>query len=148
MNPWLIVGLLVAWGLSVAGVGMTAFNLGQDREKASEADKRAMVAESVDAALEVAGKAISGIKVHNSTVRQELEREIRTNTVYADCRHSDVGMRSINAAIAGPQAVTPGDGKLPAADATPGQHVWSDGGKAGGSGGAVPPMPGSSAAGK
>ena len=100
INPWLIVGLLVAWGVSIAGVGLTAFDMGQDRAKASQAEKQALVAEAVDAALATTATAIAGIEIKHQTIRQEIQREIRMNTVYADCRHSPGGLRGVNDALA------------------------------------------------
>lgn len=144
MNPYLIIAALVA----VMGAGWGGFRLGVDHQVASEVEKRQLVAEAVDAANNAAATAISKIVVRNSTIRQEVEREIRTNTVYADCRHSDAGLLGVNAALAGAQAVTLGDRQLPGADAPGGRDLRRDDGKAGGGGGAVPPVQGSSAAGK
>lgn len=143
MNPYLIIAALVA----VMGAGWGGFRLGVDHQVASEVEKRQLVAEAVDAANNAAATAISKIVVRNSTIRQEVEREIRTNTVYADCRHSDAGLLGVNAALAGPQAVTPSDRQLPGADAPGGRDLRRDDGKAGGGGGAVPPVPGGGAAG-
>lgn len=67
-------------------------------------------------AEEGSAKAIAAIKVQNVTIRQPLEREIRENTVYADCRNSPDGMRLLNATLIGP-----GAGKLPTIDATDGR---------------------------
>lgn len=143
MNPYLIIAALVA----VMSAGWGGFRLGVDHQVASEIDKRQVVAEAVDAANSAAAAAISKIVVRNSTIRQEVEREIRTNTVYADCRHSDAGLRGVNAALTGAQTVTPGGGQLPGPDAPVGADLRRDDSKAGGGGGAVLPVPGGSAAG-
>lgn len=110
MNPYLIIAALVA--VMVAGAG--GFRLGVDHNKATEADKRELVAEAVDAANVAAAHAIAGIKVTNQHIYQELEREIHTNTVYADCRHGPDGLRLVNEALSGAQR--PGGGQLPEAD--------------------------------
>ncbi len=148
INPWLIVGLLVAWGVSIAGVGLTAFDMGQDRAKASQAEKQALVAEAVDAALATAATAIAGIEIKHQTIRQEIQREIRTNTVYADCRHSPGGLRGVNDALAGAEGGSPGGGELPAAGAPAGRLIRSDNSQAGGSRGDLPQVPRGGAQGK
>lgn len=141
MNPWLIVGLLIAYGASVAGVGLAAFDLGQDRQKASQAEKQALVAEAVDAAMATTASAIAGIEIKHQTIRQEIQREIRTNTVYADCRHSAGGLRSVNDALAGPGPGPAGSGELPIAADPAGRQLRGDNGNAGGSRRDVPQVP-------
>lgn len=46
-------------------------------------------------------KAISKIEVRNTTIRQEIQREIHKEPVYIDCNHTDVGMRLVNEALSG-----------------------------------------------
>lgn len=111
MNPYLIVASLVA--VMIAGAG--GFKLGMDHQKASEADKRELVAEAVDAANQSAAQAIAKIKVTNQTINQEVRREVETHTVYAECRATPGGLSGINAALSG--AKPAGDSKLPQADA-------------------------------
>lgn len=148
MNPWLIVGLLIAYGASVATTGFVAFDLGQDRQRASQAEKQALVAEAVDAAMATTVTAIAGIEIKHQTIRQEVQREIRTNTVYADCRHSPGGLRSVNDALAGPGPGSAGSGQLPAAADPAGRQLWGDNGDAGGGSRAVPQVPRGGAQGK
>lgn len=143
MNPYLIIAALLA----VMGAGWGGFKLGVDHQVASEIDKRQVVAEAVDAANTATATAISKIVVRNSTIRQEVEREIRTQTVYADCRHTDAGLRGVNAALTGAQTIAPGDSQLPAPDPVGGRDLRRDNGQASGGGGAVLPVQGSSAAG-
>lgn len=111
MNPWLIVAALSA----VLAAGFGGFKLGVDHETASQAREERLIGKAVEAANSASASAIAGIQVKHTTIRQELEREIRTNTFYAECKHSPVGLRSINDALAKP--VGPGSGKLPGADA-------------------------------
>lgn len=44
---------------------------------------------------------ISKIEITNTTIRQELEREIRTEKVYLECRHTDDTVRLLNAILTG-----------------------------------------------
>lgn len=109
MNPYLIIAALLA----VMAAGAGGFRMGVDHEKASQLTKQELVAEAVDAANNAAATAISRIRVTNQTIRQEVERETHTNTVYVDCRHTPAGLSGVNAALSGD-----GGGKLPKADAT------------------------------
>lgn len=70
--------------------------MGVDHEQASQITKQELVAEAVDAANNAAATAISKIRVTNQTIRQEVERETRTNTVYVDCRHSKETLDNLN----------------------------------------------------
>lgn len=64
-----------------------------------------------DAALKAAAEAIARIEAKSEQIIQPLRTEIRTNTVYRDCRHSADSVRNLNALIVGEQ---PGEGGMPA----------------------------------
>lgn len=95
MNPWVVLVLAIA----LFGGG---FKLGVDHEYASQKREDAHVAEAVDAALDVTSKAIARIRVTNTTIQNEVQREIRTNTVYSnpDCSFTPDGLRIANEALA------------------------------------------------
>lgn len=112
MNPWLITVALLA----VMGAGWGGFRLGVDHEQASRSREEKVVAKAVEAATTASARAIAGIKVTNTTIYQELQREIHKEPVYIDCRHSAVGLQRTNEALEG-RAQRPGAGQLPAADA-------------------------------
>lgn len=104
-----VLGSLVAayaYGVSV----------GKDRETATQARIDKSNSEVRDLALKSAAEAISKIKVQNTTIKGEVQREIQTNTVYRDCRLPVDGLRIINDALSGQRAISPGDSKLPRAD--------------------------------
>lgn len=67
-----------------------------------------------EAALHAAAAAIAKIEVKSERIIQPLRTEIRTNTVYRDCRHSDDSLRNLNALIVGevplPAEGNPGSG--------------------------------------
>ena len=97
MNPYLIIAALVA----VLSAGAGGFKLGADHEVAAQAREQNHIAEAVDAANTAAAQAISKIKVVNTTIRGELEREIKTNTIYADCKATPEAVRLLNSALSG-----------------------------------------------
>lgn len=113
MNPWLIIFSLV----SVIAAGAGGFKLGVDHELASQKREDEHVAQAVDAANAAAATAIARIKVVNQTIQNEVQREVRTNTVYSDatCAHTDNGLLSVNKALTPPGPS--GDRKLPGPDA-------------------------------
>jgi hypothetical protein len=69
------------------------------------------------AAAASAAEAISKIKVRNTTIQNEVQREVSERVVYRDCVHSPDQLQRINAALTG--AEPPADhGQLPAANAS------------------------------
>ena len=59
------------------------------------------LAEEIGARTEVA---ISGIRIENKTIHQKATHEVKTNTVYADCRLPDAGRVLVNDARASANA--------------------------------------------
>lgn len=112
MNPYLFIAFLVA----ILGAGAGGFKLGVDHEVAGQVRAEKLVADAKQEMLNAAAQVIATIKPKYTTIHQELEREIRTETVYADCRHGPNGLRLVNQALNG-GAVATGDSKLPKADA-------------------------------
>lgn len=117
MNPYAIIAAIIICITGVAGAGWGGFRLGIDHQKAADADRDKTVREAVDQAGQQAAKAIGKIRVVNTTIQQEVQRETRIEPVYVDCRHSPGGLRGVNAALAGGRPSPAGDGQLPAPDA-------------------------------
>lgn len=103
-----VLAVLLAFG----GGTWYGIGIGEDREFAKRAREEAIVEKVSQAAQASAAEAIAKIKPQNVTIKQEVEREIRTNTVYADCRNTPGGMRGINEALTGKRQPS-GDRKLP-----------------------------------
>ena len=112
LNPYLLIAVLLAF----MGAGFGGFKLGVDHQKAGEIDKVQLVAEAVDAANNASAAAISNIKIKSITLTNEVQREVRTNTIYADCHLPDNGLRLVNAALDPSAAYGIGSGKLPKVD--------------------------------
>lgn len=112
MNPYLIIAALVA----CLGAGWGGFTLGVDHQKASESDKKELLEEAVGILSDASAKAIAKIRVNNTTIKQEVERETHTNTIYADCKHSDNGLRLVNSALTNSEPKPADGGKLPPPD--------------------------------
>lgn len=108
MNPYLIIAALLA----VLGAGAGGFKLGADHELASQAREDAHVAKAVEAATNVSAQAIATLKPVYTTIQNEVQREIRTNTVFADCKLPVDSLRLVNQALGGGTIPTV-DSKLP-----------------------------------
>ena len=54
-----------------------------------------------DAALKAAAEAIAKIEVKSEKHTYPVLKEVRTNTVYVECKHSDDSLRHLNALITG-----------------------------------------------
>lgn len=121
MNPWIILAAV----LLVGALTGTAYRQGRaDGEAKIEAQQNrenAIAAKASDAAASAIAAAIPKITVKHQTVRQELEREIRTNPVYlrADCDTGPDSLQRFNAAIPGAAAsAVLGAGPVPASGAS------------------------------
>lgn len=107
MNP-ILIGLLGA-ALAFAAGTWYGTGLGEDKEFSKRAREDSLVQKVTDAGQKSAASEIAKIKPRNVTIRQETEREIRTNTVYADCKLTDGVYRNLNEALTGrPQPSSPG----------------------------------------
>lgn len=112
MNPYIIIAALL--GMAAAGAG--GYRQGIDHQKAAQADLEGAVKKGADAAADSAAKAIAALKVKSTTITNEVQREIKTNTVYADCKLPATGLQLANQALDPGSAFTLGSGKLPTAD--------------------------------
>lgn len=138
MSPYVALGVAVVWAASVGGAYQHGRSTGEDKCNAAEAAREAATRETREAAQQGAADAIAKLKPRNVTIRQETEREIRTNTVYADCKLPAAGLRLANEAITGVRPEPAGAGELPRTGAAVGRH---DGGTPGQGGGAGQPVP-------
>lgn len=113
INPWIIVAVLLA----ILSAGAGGFKLGADHEVAAQAREDAHVAKAVEAANTVAAQAIANLKPKYTTIHNQLERQIETNTVLRDCRLDATSLQLANQALNG-GAQAPGGSKLPAPEPT------------------------------
>lgn len=118
MNPYAILALVVAWVASVGAAGWTGYDYGESSTIAGQKKTEDLVREAAEASQRAAAAAIAKIKPRNTTIQQEVRREIETNTVYRDCRITADGVRLADEALTGkPQPKPAGGGELPRADA-------------------------------
>lgn len=118
MNPYVLLAVLIAWGASIAGTGWVSFGLGKDSELAGQAKIKQAIEETKEAAQQGAAAAIAANRPINQTIVQKVQREVQTNTVYADCRVPASGVQLANQALTGRQAEPAGGGVVSSPDAS------------------------------
>lgn len=111
--------LIVA--LTLAGSATTGYFYGgkhmKNRMIAELARENELAQEVFDAAVKGAAQEIANIEIVNTTIREELEREVRYETRYLECRHDDDTYRLLNALLSGEVTLESLDlTKLPEAD--------------------------------
>lgn len=142
-----LAGVLIALLLALAGAGGAYWQGRQDGRDAelAEAVRDQQVAKiASDAATRAVAQGLSGMKVVNRTIQNEVQRDVIEKPVYRDaaCRHDADSLQRINAALtgaAGPGAA--GDRLLPAAHAADRPEFRGNDPQAGRSGDAVPRVP-------
>ena len=93
--PWALL-------LAAAAAGGAYWQGRQDGRAAGEAEaarEERLVQQAGAASARAAAEAIASIQVRQTTIRQEVEREIQVRTEYRDCRHSAEQLQRINAAL-------------------------------------------------
>jgi len=112
MNPYIIIVALLA----VLGAGASGFKLGRDSVIAGQAREDAQIEKAIQAANTATAEAISKIKVTNKTIQNELQKEVRYETVYSSssCANTPNGLRLVNQALTGDNPAS--DSKLPKVD--------------------------------
>lgn len=113
----LILAGILAAVLSGAGGVWYGMGLGKDQLLAQQARESKIIEDTRELAMQGAAAAIAANKPRNVTIKQEVQREIQTNTVYADCRHSAEQLQRINAALTGDEARPAGGRVVPEARA-------------------------------
>lgn len=117
LNPWVLLGLVVAWCASVGGAFFYGQGIGRDGEIAGQAKIKQAIEDTREQAQQGAAQAIARIEVKNVTINRKLETVVRENPVFRDCRSGADSMRLFNSGIPG-YTEPAGGGIVPAKDAT------------------------------
>lgn len=117
LKPYALGIFIAAGSAALAGSAWFGYQQGaritQARWDASVVARKA----GEDAALQAAAAAIARIEVKSERIIQPVRTEIRTNTVYRDCKHSDDSLRNLNALITGSEL--PGGAGVPGTQPAP-----------------------------
>lgn len=122
MNPYLIIGAMLAFAAAVGGAYIQGRSDGQDKCVAEQVRDEQVAQIASVAAADAAASAITAIKFRNTTITQEVQREIQTKTVYRECLHSPEQLQRINEALTG-TAEPAASGVLPSAGTAVGGDV-------------------------
>jgi hypothetical protein len=112
MNPY-------AWGLAgflAVLLAIGSFSFGVKYQRGQEARAVLLVEKVREQAQLGAAEAIAQIKINNTTIRQQLETQVRENTVYRDCKLDPDAFRLLNDALSGASGQSAGRGELSGAD--------------------------------
>jgi len=112
-SPTIILGAILALILSCGGAFYGGYRHGYNVSEGNAAKIAVAIQKTREAAALGTAAEIAKIKVVNQTIRQTLEKEIYEKPVYIDCRHSALGMQSVNAALTGSRS---DNHKLPGID--------------------------------
>jgi multidrug efflux pump subunit AcrA (membrane-fusion protein) len=106
LNPWL---LLAALSITLAAFG-GGYLKGSADSEAKQAKQDLLIQQTAMVMQRAAAEEIAKIKIKNTTIKQEIQREVLEKPVYRDCRHDPSGVRLINSALDGTKST--GDLKL------------------------------------
>lgn len=107
LTPWLII----AWFVSTVVAGGTGYIKGKHDAEADQASQALLIAKAAQEAQQATAEVIAQIKIKNTVINKEIQRETRTVPVYTECRNSESGMQLINNALTGTKPAS--DLKLP-----------------------------------
>jgi hypothetical protein len=116
LNPYAILGGSLAVLLAIGGSYIYGRHDGRAIEYAKQAKVEAVAQRIRDEVALKTAEQIAAIQIRHTTIRQKVETEIRENTVYRDCRHSDDALRLLNSALENSAPIPADGGELPAAD--------------------------------
>lgn len=118
MNPWALLGIVLVVGALTGGAYVRGRHDGENAEIASRQRVEDVRVAATEAAASAVASGLARMKVTNTTIHQTLEKEVRENTVYRDCRSGPgpVGLLNSTPGVA-PAASAPGGEQLPAAGA-------------------------------
>jgi hypothetical protein len=116
VHPYAIFAAVLVWAGSTGGAFFYGQHTGALAEKVTQDRIDKSVNDTREAGQQGAAAAIAKLKPVNRTIVQKAEKEIRENTVYAECRVPTAGVRLANEAITG-RTEPASDQQLPGADA-------------------------------
>ena len=118
LNPTVVLAIVAAVGVSSGlgywrGVSVTENSIAADIAREEQLAQRIF-----DEAIAATASEISKIEILNTTIKQKVEREIRTEKIYLECRHTGDTFRLLNAILEGTGSTESfSDFELPVVDA-------------------------------
>lgn len=113
MNPWIIVGALVALIAASAGGARLGYNYATGKAAREEV----LIQTASEAAQQAAAKEIAKIKIVHQTNQTRLEREIVHVPDFTQCHAGDAAKRVLDDALTNKAGAEPaGSGVVPGTD--------------------------------
>ena len=101
LNPTVILAVISAVSIS-GGLGYCHGVSTTENSIAADIAREEQLAQNLyDKMLSATASEISKIEIVNKTITQEIEREIRTERIYMDCRHTGDTKRMLDAILTG-----------------------------------------------
>lgn len=140
MKLYLIIAAVVALLLSYAGTFYLGSDYGESKQLARAASTQEIVDDAIKARDGQFAEAVNGIEGKRQIITQKVTHEIKNNTVYADCKHTDGMLSTINEALTGRPDTPPAD-SVPKTAAPSKPGFWGDNLKIRRLGAPVPQVP-------
>ncbi len=100
-SPTIILAAIVAVGIS-GGLGYCHGVETTENSIAADIAREEQLAQRLyDDMVFATASEISKIEIVNTTIKQRIEREIRTDKIYLECRHTDDTKRLLDAILTG-----------------------------------------------
>lgn len=101
LNPTVILSVVSAVSIS-GGLGYCHGVSTTENSIAADIAREEQLAQRIyDETIAATASEISKIEIINTTIKQKVEREIRTEKVYLECRHTGDTVRLLNAVLTG-----------------------------------------------
>jgi hypothetical protein len=113
LRLWIVLACALAICGSIAGAYVKGRGDGRSAILASQASEDRVRMETLQLAQQAAAEEISKIEIRNVTIRGRVEREVRVEPRYVDCKQTTEVFQLIQDAISG---------RLSAVDATQSSH--------------------------
>ncbi len=114
MNPWLIIGVIIASFIATIASYKFGYDNGTNEIKALQLSEEKLIAKVEESARLGAANEIAKIQLKQTTIYNKVQREVQTNTVYRECKHTADGLRNLNEALTNQRSDD--NSKLPNAD--------------------------------
>lgn len=101
MKQYIAAGVLAACIACATGGYLYGQQIGSMKAEFDQQRIEKAISDSAQASRQAASEEIAKIQPINKTIHQKVQREIQTETIYADCRVPPSGVRIANQAITG-----------------------------------------------
>lgn len=101
MKQYIAAGIMAACIACATGGYLYGQHIGSMKAEFDQQRIDKAISDSAQASRQAVSEEIAKIQPINKTIHQKVQREIQTETIYADCRVPPSGLRLANQAIAG-----------------------------------------------